>query len=142
VSSVSTWWQLNAGVPAAANYVITGNILLPNSVGQQSWWLTALIALTAGQTATVEHNTWPINYAPGNGGGVLTRHPTTGPTPAGMLTSYRSNILWTNDPTNKYYKLFEYPGLTGNPNNVCDPAACDYNDGWNTLTDGGGFSGG
>jgi hypothetical protein len=145
--STSCWWITGSGIPAAANYSILNTILLPNGVGQQGSWLAVLVNLTAGMTVTVEHNTWPVNNLPGTGGAVLTRHPTTTPTPAGMLTSYRSNILWNWDTTNDYYKLFEYPGQgyqtsNGNPNNVCDPAACDYNDGYNTLTDGMGFSGG
>jgi hypothetical protein len=143
-TQISAFYQTEAGIPAAANYSFLNNIILPNAQGHASWWLTLTDYLTAGQTITVEHNTamldaptaWSQPMA-----GVITRHTTTAQTPAGMLASYRSNLLWNPSPSNQAYKTYAY-GDTPQDLNPCLPTACDYNNGWNMLTDGGGFSNG
>jgi hypothetical protein len=145
-TAVSAFYQTN--LPnLAINYSFTNSILLPNESGNTSWWINALInPSTAGQTVTLDHNTVMANFGVGQGEGTVSYHPGVGAsTPTGMLASYRSNIIWNPLTTSKTYKLFSFCTETScaYPNlNPCLPANCDYNLGWNTMTDGAGYSNG
>lgn len=144
--SVSAWWQTN--LPAqTGNYYYTNSILLPNESGNTSWWFNASVAPISGiPTVFIEHNTAMVNAAWG-GFGTISWHPTTPQTPAGLIGSYRSNILWNPTSTGEAYKLFSF--CHSDPNGSCTsnlnpglPANLDYNDGWNMLNDGNGYTNG
>ena len=140
-SGISAFWVTSFGTPAAANYAFLNNILLPNAQGGTSWWITAVVPVTSGTTLTIEHNTVVANLsASSQGAGLVTRQ--GGGTPTnGMIASYRSNILWNSGPAASY-KALASGGGTSSDLDACAPTACDYNDGWNMLSDGSGFSNG
>jgi hypothetical protein len=143
-TQISALYDTNAGVPAAANYPMTYNVILPNAQGHASWWLGAVISLTSGTTITVEHNTVMEDAPTGwsqPGTALVTRHGGMAQTPAAMLASYRSNLMWNPVAVNQAYKSYAYSD-TPQDLNPCLPTACDYNNGWNMLTNGGGFSNG
>jgi hypothetical protein len=146
LNQVSAFMITNAGVGLAANstYSLTNSILLPNAAGHSSFWLSAIFQMS-GESGTVfsaTHNTGMFDSV-FDGVGLLTAHPGALPNPAGQLSSYANNIFWNPTGANPAYKLASGQ-LTANLN-VCAPTNCDYNDGFNTLTDGGastGFAGG
>ncbi len=126
------------GGPPSNAYAIRNSILLPNAAGNSSFWIASMLQ-NAGEhyTLSVDHNTWLIRSG---GAGVFTAHgSTTVPNNTGQLTSFRDNILWNPTASNMGYKLSAF--LHWNLD-VCLPANCDYNDGFNTSPDGGGFTNG
>ena len=130
--------------PSVANYPMTYNIVLPNAQGHASWWLAVILGLGIDATMTIDHNTimedTPTAWNQ-PGAVLITRHPGVAQTPTGMLASYRSNLMWNPLAVNQAYKSYAYSD-TPQDLNPCLPTACDYNAGWNMLTDGGGFSNG
>jgi hypothetical protein len=139
-SQVSAWMISNNAVLAPGTYVMSNNLLLPNASGNSSWYLAAPIQM-AGENGTVfwiNHNTAMVNNT-NQGVGVLVAHPGTLANPAGQLASFQSNILWNPVAANQAYKLLAAQNINSN---VCSPASCNYNDGWNMLTDGGAAGGG
>jgi hypothetical protein len=141
ITQVSAFMITNGANLASGNYNFLNNIHPPNAVGHQSFWLTTPIQIGSNTTTyTLNHNTWMTDtiFGTGGGTGIYTQHSGTAD-PAGTLASYQNNILWNPVTSNEAYKLFAYSGVG---NNVCLPANCNYNDGWNTLTGGGGYSGG
>jgi hypothetical protein len=140
--SISLWWGVLVDDPTAGVYTFTNNIHPLNAAGFSSWWM-ALPLKNIGQTyppyLSATHNTWSTVMNSPNGA-VVTEHGTTDTSPVGQI-AYMNNILWNPTTSNKAYKLYHLDN-TITSNNVCLPANCDYNDGYNTLTDGGGFTGG
>jgi hypothetical protein len=121
------------------NYSLLNSLFVPNAAGHMSFWLTAPIlnGSPTGVTFTVNHNTAIADSANLGGEAVYTEH--AGATPTGTLASYENNILWSPTTTNEAYKAWAFAAVS---TNICLPANCDYNDGWNLKTDGGGYSGG
>jgi hypothetical protein len=139
--SMSAWWITNNSL-AGSNYSFINNLILPNAEGHSTFWITLTIPITPGTTLTVEHNTAMIDNVSGTGGlGINTNHGLTAAA-NGMLASYRSNLLWNPGTSNLAYKLWAADQGSAHNLDVCAPVACDYNDGWNMLTDGGGFRNG
>ncbi len=127
----------NVSLAPGATYTLRNNILLPNAAGHASTEITSIVQCCSntGNKFIVDHNTYFGQRSPGlnqdaihTGGG--------GPNPGGQLSSFRSNILWANSATS-FYKLL---ALDNANTDVCAPAGCDYNDGWNTRSDGGSFT--
>lgn len=142
-TSVTAFWitanNLNANNLSGAYYNFKRNIILPNSAGDMTWWMSLVIAPLLGPaTFFYEHNT---EFVRTGESGLLTRHPTTGQTPAGELGSLKSNIFWSYDTTNEGYKTYAYGDSPENLN-PCYPADCDYNGAWNINLGAAGFAGG
>ncbi len=135
--SISAFFILGSTSPSNA-YALKDSILLPNASGTASFWLASMLQ-GAGSTYTlsVDHNTAIMTTG---STGVYTAHGTTpAPNNPGQLSSYRDNILWNPVAGDQPYKLQAY--LHWNMD-VCAPAMCDYNDGFNTTSGGGGFTNG
>jgi hypothetical protein len=125
---------------APGAYSIHHNILLPTAAGTASTEIASVQAClpsdctNTGTTFWFHHNTYfgQKNVSPGNQDALHTGEGYANAT--GQLANFTSNIIWANDPGFAPYKL----NGQGHGNlNVCLPANCDYNDGWNTRTDGG-----
>jgi hypothetical protein len=141
IKSTSAFMITNGAIlPNGSNYSMVNNILLPNAAGHSSFWLTTPIQQSGenGVTYKLNHNTWMVDNVGTGGAGIYTAHSGVA-NQTGTIASFQNNILWNPMPSNQAYKLMAYSGVD---HNVCLPAACDYNDGYNMLTDGGGYSGG
>ena len=129
-------------VPLFTNgmYTLRNNIFLPNMAGNTSFWATGLTTCCGqgGVTFNINHNTVMSNSVL-SGDAVIDGHSGIANS-AGEIASYQNNILWNPVSSNQSYKL-DNIGASGNLN-VCSPRNCDYNDGWNMRTDGGGHAGG
>jgi hypothetical protein len=135
IAQVSAFFIIG-GSKTPNKYAIKNSILLPNAAGNSSFWLASLLMGDgATHTVAVDHNTAMVSNV-FSGVGVYTAHATNPPNFAGQLTSFRNNILWNPAPRNQTYKLMAYQHHNLD---VCAPANCDYNDGFNTATDGNGF---
>jgi hypothetical protein len=136
---VSAFDLNNVPSPNGSAYTLRNCILLPNAAGHSSFWLGGVGNSWANnESYSFIHNTAMIDSYLG-GMGLITAHATTPPDNPGQLASYENNILWNPVTTNEAYKLLAAQNVNLN---VCAPANCDYNDGWNMRTDGGGFTGG
>lgn len=113
---------------AAKTYTVTQCIVLPNGAGLASGSLISALG-NANAAFSCTHNT-------GLGGGNSQALVTIGETYAGyagMLTAFKSNLVWKPSGTSDY-KLFQ----TGTTSDYCSAANCDYNTGWNL--NGAGYS--
>jgi hypothetical protein len=140
-SSISSGFISNAYALAAGNYAMNDNIILPDSKGNAPFWIIDPINIGGNAvTFSMEHNT-TINDGSSNGT-IFVNHPGF-PTPTGMISAYRSNIVWTwtGAPNAAGYKLYS-PSVPSPNIDVCAPANCDYNAAFNVRSDGNGQSGG
>lgn len=128
-SSPSAAVITNATNLKAGTYTVRNTIIPPNAAGHASFWLTTPIQNIPANNVlfSYEHNTIMADSVSGTA--VYTDHG-PGMSFAGQIASYRSNILWNPIRANPAYKLQSGLGLT---TDVCAPAMCDYNDGFNTL---------
>jgi hypothetical protein len=123
---------------------MVNNIVLPNEAGHGTWWSGFFTNCcgNSGVTYVWNHNTVMADAIYGSSGATVDGHPGVGYTSNnGQIVSFANNIMWNPTASNMSYKLFNAGGSYPNIN-ACPPAACNYNDGWNMLTDGGGFTGG
>jgi hypothetical protein len=136
-SSPSAAVITNGPALTAGTYNIRNNILLPNSQGHASFWITAPIDTTGAHNVTfaIKHNTVMTDSESGTA--VYTDH-TGGSSFTGQISSYEGNILFNPLASGAAYKLLSGSGAT---KDICAPANCDYNDGFNALTGGAGFNG-
>src|ERR1019366_2567801 len=121
-------------------YTVNNNIFLPNAKGNASVWATGF-KYCCGQTGVqfrIDHNTIIADTVTA---AIIDGHSNT-PNPAGNLASYQNNIIWNPAApgVNQVYKFQNIGAPGASTVNVC--TICDYNDGWNELTDGGGLTGG
>jgi hypothetical protein len=130
---------VNIPLAPGVTYTIKNNILLPNAAGHASTEIISVMQCCSntGNKFDIDHNTYCGQQSPGlNQDAIHTAE--GGANPGGQLNSFRSNLLWASTANSSYKLLAQQNGNR----DVCAPANCDYNDGWNLKTDGGGFSNG
>ncbi len=116
------------------NYTLQNSIFTPDSTGAgNDWAINVLFVPSQTGTLTMAHNTVATGGSKLEEAPLFSAH-TSSPAPTGSVT-YQDNILWSTSSSNLAPKL-----LAGNNNgevDVCHPANCDYNNGWNVQTGGG-----
>lgn len=131
------WW--NSSSPATTPYGIYNSIILPNMAGYSSMEMGSITTAFTNLHAIAEHNTWFGGFGPS---------PTTlfpavqlgegGSGSAGVVSSFRGNILWNPQLasyTSAFFKLADLSYAASPTTDYCAPANCDYNTGWgHTLT--------
>ena len=142
------WFNNPASTPGTVNGIYN-SIILPNMGGFGSLELGALTSAFTGMQAVAEHVTYFGGFVQGLPGGTdqfaAIDTEEDNPCCAGQLQSFRSNILWNpelqvdsqgnpHDYRSSFYKVKDLWPTAPTPD-VCAPANCDYNAGWNhTLT--------
>jgi hypothetical protein len=144
------WYNYNPTNPGT-QYGIYNSIVLPNMAGHGSLELGSITAAFLNLVAVAEHNTWFGGQAgitqQGVWGFPAIQLGEGGNGAAGMVGSFRSNIIWNpqlqvdstgaaHDYRSSFFKLAD---LSNSPTPIvdyCTPANCDYNTGYgHTLTD-------
>jgi hypothetical protein len=119
--------------PAAPTTMTFRNVVvLPSKTGHGTMEIGSVFAGTTNATLVQEHITW-IGGVPGIGSGFGAQQAEYGDAPAGAVASLKSNIMAVLAGNAKAsYKL-----ASGNHNfsttDICAPANCDYNAGYNTA---------
>lgn len=124
---------------SAATYTIENNIVLPSDTGVATCSLVSLLG-NVNASVAVNHNTWVVSA--NNGTSPYTRMVTLGETyntPAGKVTSLKSNIAYSPTSRNAYL----ISNINGSPvTDVVTSANADYNSAYNMATgsDGVGYN--
>ena len=139
VSQISAFLIPNgANLVAPGTYNFSYNMLLPNAAGHMSFWITTPLFTGGTPNLLLNHNTMMVDDIGLNGTALFTGH-SGYVAPPGTVTM-EDNIFFNPIKSNLAYKLRLNIGAVDS--NVCYVTTCDYNVGYNMLTDGGGYPGG
>jgi hypothetical protein len=119
--------ELNA-TSANTLHTVRNSILLPSRDGNETGELGSVVSTAQPNTIQAwDHNTWIGT----NGGGFGAVQIENGTAAAGALASMRSNAIYNGAGSAAGYKLAAQSNPSNPTQDVCTPANCDYNAGWN-----------
>lgn len=122
------WWQPITPPGSPLTWGMYNSIMLPDATGQSPQEGGSIGV--SNQLIKAEHNVWFGGRGTGGIYGFIDVGE-GGLTAGGIISSYRSNIIWGDDPASSFYKISDV-GFSGTPTtDYGNPTNIDYNGGFN-----------